>query len=588
MPLAPGEVFAGFTIDRELGSGGMGEVYLARHPRLPRMVALKLLRTDLGQDPSFVGRFQREAQTVAALDHPNIVPVDDCGADHGQLWLSMRFIDGTTADRALAGYQGGMEPSRAVRIVEKVASALDFAHRANIIHRDVKPANILLGRPGDDDERERVYLSDFGVAKAMGEMEAHATSYTMAGGVIATLDYAAPEQIEGHALDGRCDIYALGCVLYKLLTGVVPFPGENLAAKIYAHLHKPTPVPSAMDPRLAVFDPIVQRALARDPGQRYQSGRELTADTRRALGLPSTSATGIGPVTGAAAGAVAGAVAGAAISGYTGPQISHTSGSFSVPPSGPHTGGGPYGSPMGPGTGGSYGSQPPYGPSGQGGSGQGGPPGPGGYGPSGPSGPYGPPGGSPPPPPGGYGPPSGPQGPDPFASMPTSMVRAGDAQSVPPGGRPPQPGMPTSLDRLMAAPPSTGMSDTTKRTLIIGGALVLVAAIIVGAVLLSRGKGGSSTAASSTGDGDHNVSNVSQSFGSNAVEIGKLIVQLREAVKSDSSEHAELAIELVDSVHREASSAAPNKQKMLKLLGQIGSWVAVASPFVDAISKLLT
>jgi len=217
MSLFPGEVFAGFVIERELGAGGMGVVYLARHPRLPRRVALKLLRTELGADPSFVARFQREAETVARLDHPNIVAIDDSGA----LWISMRFIDGSTAAGALAEYQGGMPPERAVHIVEKVAAALDFAHRHHIVHRDVKPANILL-TVGDDGDHERVYLTDFGVAKAMGEIEAQATALTTAGNVVATLDYAAPEQIEGQSLDGRCDVYALGCVLYKLLTGAIP------------------------------------------------------------------------------------------------------------------------------------------------------------------------------------------------------------------------------------------------------------------------------------------------------------------------------------------------------------------------------
>jgi len=209
MLLRPGEVFAGFVIERELGAGGMGVVYLARHPRLPRRVALKLLRTDLGSDPSFVARFQREADTVARLDHPNIVAIDDSGAQDGMLWISMRFIDGDTAAGALAAYVDGMPPERAVHIIEKVAAALDFAHRKQVVHRDVKPANILL-TDSDDDDAERVYLTDFGVAKAIGEIEMQATALTTAGGVVATLDYATPEQIEGKPLDGRCDVYALG------------------------------------------------------------------------------------------------------------------------------------------------------------------------------------------------------------------------------------------------------------------------------------------------------------------------------------------------------------------------------------------
>jgi len=163
MSLRPGEVFAGYTVGRELGSGGMGSVYLVRHPRLPRYDALKLLRAELCDDPAFVGRFEREADTVAQLDHPNVVAVHDRGSQDGQLWISMRYIDGTNAEKALADYHSGMPPERAVRIVSKVASALDYAHRRDLLHRDVKPANILLASGSDDDdETERVFLSDFG------------------------------------------------------------------------------------------------------------------------------------------------------------------------------------------------------------------------------------------------------------------------------------------------------------------------------------------------------------------------------------------------------------------------------------------
>ncbi len=286
MSLTPGEVFAGFTIERELGAGGMGVVYLAQHPRLPRRVALKLLRTDLGADTSFVARFRREAETVARLDHPNIVAIDDSGAFEGQLWISMRFIDGTTAAEALHAYDSGMPAARAVHIIEKVAAALDFAHRHQVVHRDVKPANILLTDGGDEDD-ERVFLTDFGVAKAMGEIEAQATALTTAGGVVATLDYAAPEQIEGKRLDGRCDAYALGCVLYKLLTGGIPYPGDTLAAKIYARMHRPPPAPTTVVPGLpADFDLVIAKALALEPDDRYQTCRELAVAARAALAPP--------------------------------------------------------------------------------------------------------------------------------------------------------------------------------------------------------------------------------------------------------------------------------------------------------------
>ena len=164
MSLRPGELFAGYTIERELGAGGMGSVYLARHPRLPRYDALKLLRVELCDDPAFVGRFEREADTVAQLDHPNIVAVYDRGSADGQLWISMRFIDGTNAEKALAEYPAGMPPERAVRIVGRVASALDYAHRHHLLHRDVKPANILLTPGGHADDPEHVMLTDFQAA----------------------------------------------------------------------------------------------------------------------------------------------------------------------------------------------------------------------------------------------------------------------------------------------------------------------------------------------------------------------------------------------------------------------------------------
>jgi serine/threonine protein kinase len=289
MSLRPGELFAGYTIERELGSGGMGAVYLARHPRLPRSDALKLLRTELCDDPNFVGRFEREADTVAQLDHPNIVAVYDRGSADGQLWISMRFIDGTTADRALAGYDGGMPPERAVRIVARVASALDYAHRKQLLHRDVKPANILLAAGSDDDdESEQVFLSDFGVAKAMGAAADRIASLTTTGSVVATLDYASPEQIKGQPLDHRTDIYALGCVLYKLLTGRVPFPGDSIAARVYGHINSPARPPSTLVEGLPVgFDDVVATAMAKDPDDRYPSCRALA----QAAAVALTSAT---------------------------------------------------------------------------------------------------------------------------------------------------------------------------------------------------------------------------------------------------------------------------------------------------------
>jgi serine/threonine protein kinase len=221
----------------------------------------------LCDDPAFVGRFEREADTVAQLDQPNIVAVHDRGSQDGQLWISMRYIDGTNAEKALADYHSGMPPERAVRIVSKVASALDYAHRRDLLHRDVKPANILLASGSDDDdETERVFLSDFGVAKSIGVAAEREASLTSTGGVVATLDYASPEQIKGQPLDHRSDIYALGCVLHKLLTGSVPYPGQSVAARVYGHLNNPPPAPSARVPSVPQgFDDVVATAMAKEP-----------------------------------------------------------------------------------------------------------------------------------------------------------------------------------------------------------------------------------------------------------------------------------------------------------------------------------
>ena len=292
MSLRPGELFAGYTVERELGAGGMGSVYLARHPRLPRFDALKLLRAELCDDPAFVGRFEREADTVAQLDHPNIVAVYDRGSADGQLWISMRFIDGTNAEKALGEYPAGMPAERAVRIVSRVASALDFAHRHQLLHRDVKPANILLA-PGtdDDDESERVFLSDFGVAKAIGAAADRIASLTSTGSVVATLDYASPEQIKGQTLDHRTDIYALGCVLYKLLTGTVPFPGDSIATRVYGHLNSVARAPSSMVPDLpAAFDTVVATAMAKEADDRYPTCRALARAAQAALTDPAAPA----------------------------------------------------------------------------------------------------------------------------------------------------------------------------------------------------------------------------------------------------------------------------------------------------------
>jgi serine/threonine-protein kinase len=197
----------------------MGAVYLASDPVLPRQIALKVLSAELSRDPDFRARFIREADTAAALEHPHIVSVYSRGqTDDGQLWIAMQFVDGTDAEAAL--HDGTMTPHRAVHIITQVARALDFAHANHVIHRDIKPGNFLLsGAVGPD---ERVLLGDFGIARALDDVGLTAT-----GAVLATVGYAAPEVLSNAPIDGRVDIYSLGCTLYRLLTGNTPFPATN-------------------------------------------------------------------------------------------------------------------------------------------------------------------------------------------------------------------------------------------------------------------------------------------------------------------------------------------------------------------------
>lgn len=211
--LRPGADFAGYRIERVLGVGGMGSVYAARHPRLPRLVALKLLHSSFAEDPVFRGRFEREAELAGRLDHPNIVTIHDRGREGSQLWISMQYVEGTDAETAVR--TGQMPPLRALYVAAATADALDYAHRAGMLHRDVKPANILIRDDPGATGPERVLLTDFGIAKARDE----ATALTRTGTLLATLRYASPEQLEGKPLDPRSDQYSLGCTLFHLLAG---------------------------------------------------------------------------------------------------------------------------------------------------------------------------------------------------------------------------------------------------------------------------------------------------------------------------------------------------------------------------------
>ncbi|MBX7435299.1 serine/threonine protein kinase [Mycobacterium sp. Y57] len=274
MSLAPGQTFAGYAIVALLGSGGMGEVYLAQHPRLPRRDALKVLPARVSADGEYRRRFDREADVAATLFHPHIVGVHDRGEFDGQLWISMDYIEGTDAARLLAGqYRSGMPPGQVAEIVAAVADALDYAHQRHLLHRDVKPANILLSRPGSPDQR--IMLADFGIARWDDDI----SGLTATNMTVGTVSYAAPEQLMAGELDGRADQYALAATAFHLLTGSPPFSHSNPAVVISQHLSAAPPSLGDHRPDLAGLDPVLAKALAKDPSDRY----ERCADFARAL-----------------------------------------------------------------------------------------------------------------------------------------------------------------------------------------------------------------------------------------------------------------------------------------------------------------
>jgi tRNA A-37 threonylcarbamoyl transferase component Bud32 len=286
-----GETFAGHRIDRRLGRGGMAVVYLATHVALQRQVALKVMDEELARDDDFMERFLRESRVAASLDHPNIVPVFQAGEAEGLLFLSMKYIDGADLS-SLLHREAPFGPQRAVALLDQVASALDLAHRHGLIHRDVKPANILVqpqnpSAPSSGARSERAFLADFGLTKRSQGV----TKLTKAGQFVGTIDYIAPEQIEGRPFDARTDIYSLGCVLYECLTGSVPFPKETEVAVIYAHLRDDPPQASAHRPGLGrALDTVVATAMATAPADRYESASAFAAAATEALREVTTPA----------------------------------------------------------------------------------------------------------------------------------------------------------------------------------------------------------------------------------------------------------------------------------------------------------
>ena len=290
MPLADGQELAGYTIVRSLGAGGMGEVYLAQHPRLPRYDALKVLSATVCADSEYRERFNREADIAATLWHQHIVEVHDRGDVDGQLWISMDYVDGTDAHRMLSeSYPNGMPPDDVVRIITAVADALDYAHDRGLLHRDVKPANILLANYGTNNER--IMLADFGIARRIGD--GATTNLTATNMTVGTVAYAAPEQLMGEGIDGRADQYALAATAFQLLTGTPPFQHENPAVVISQHLTGDIPAIGARRPELSNLGPAFEKALAKSPKDRFAK----CVDFARALAY-RTDATisGSGPV----------------------------------------------------------------------------------------------------------------------------------------------------------------------------------------------------------------------------------------------------------------------------------------------------
>ena len=280
-PLHRGQVFAGFTILGQLGSGGMGDVYLVEHPRLPRPEALKILSAGAAAGHDFRQRFLREAELAGRLFHPNIVGIHDRGEHHGQLWISMDYIAGTDVAKLMkTRYPRGLPAPLAVEVVKSVASALDYAHQRGLLHRDVKPANVLLSDP--ETPSQRIFLADFGIARQMAD----GSDLTNSGMLMGTLSYASPEQLSGNTLDARADQYSLACSAFYMLTGSAPFSGQDMAGTVAQHMYSPPPPIGSRRPELAVLDPVFARALAKDPRVRYPSCTDFATDLAARLAAP--------------------------------------------------------------------------------------------------------------------------------------------------------------------------------------------------------------------------------------------------------------------------------------------------------------
>jgi len=370
---APGSRIAGYLLEEQIGQGGMAVVFRAHDERLDRTVALKILAPALAADEAFRQRFIRESRAAAAVDDPHIIPVFEAGEASGVLFIAMRFVRGGDV-RSLVGQFGPLPPGRVAEITSQVASALDAAHGRGLVHRDVKPANMLLDASSGAGRPDHVYLSDFGLSK--GSLQA--SGLTGTGTFLGTLDYISPEQIEGKPVDGRADEYALACAAFELLTGTPPFQRDEAMAVMYAQLSEPPPAVTGRRPDLPVsVDAVFAKSLAKAPADRYPNCREFSEALREAFGIrPYDSGPGIvpsgehpatqvvRPSGGGSAGGAAGTAAAAGAVGYTaggfrGPSDPGGQGAYGGPAQGGGTGGqgwdgpgGPSGPPVGAASGG--------------------------------------------------------------------------------------------------------------------------------------------------------------------------------------------------------------------------------------------
>ena len=273
--VAVGTTIAEYVVEEPIGSGGMGEVYRARDVRLGGASPEGALRR-LADDPGFRERLLRESRLAASLDHPNVVPVYEAGEADGRLFIAMRYVDGTDL-KALLRRQGALDPARAIALAAQVAAALDAAHALGLVHRDVKPSNVLIDQQGG---REHVYLADFGLTQSASDRE------PADGSLMGSVDYVAPEQIRGEEVDGRADVYALGCLLFETLTGSVPFTGVSEVAIVYAHLDEEPPSASERLPRLPpAVDCVLRRAMAKEREVRQPTATGFVEEATAALGL---------------------------------------------------------------------------------------------------------------------------------------------------------------------------------------------------------------------------------------------------------------------------------------------------------------